>query len=675
MTQLIFNSKRILSEEYQQIAIWYFVAFFFGIIYHFSIQQKLLIAITVASCILVIILLLTLYYTINKESIFIVFINGCLLGFVLGNITAKIKTKITNVKPINRTIISNIIGNISEIMMTENNYFLLLNDVLISHKKYYGNKLINKLKISLPRDYDIDLQHGDRISLKAKIFTTNKLKTHLNPSYDQEFFNNLNSIEGTAKALSKISVISRNKPRYNLNYYIHYIQSNIEKKILNVMHHDTASVLSAIIIGNTTNIRENIMQDIRNSGVAHILCVSGLHISAVTLTVFFITRLLLNLSNTISYSYNIKAIALVVALIFSFVYLIIINFKIAATRAFIMNLILIISKFFSKQAISIRNVMFTASCMLIFYPEYIFHPSFQLSFIAVLSLISGNQILNKKLITQNTHYKIGIFYSLRNYLYVIIYTTLLASLGTSIFVGYHFYKIPSYGIISNLIIVPITSFLIIPISILALLMMLIGYEYIPLILLDYIIYYFYQIAHYIAELPKSVIYTGNIQKHALLLFAIIFFWLIIWKTNIKILAIAFIPILGLVLLKQVKPVCIYSHFLNAIGIVNAKKELTIYTDNIDHKVIENWYHWYGQSEYLFDKKKLSDNQIFITKFNKKIALNITKCFSPEDADVQIITSNKLKCNTFNNQLNITHDMIKQFKEIIIYCNSEFCYLK
>nr|WP_241773766.1 ComEC/Rec2 family competence protein [Rickettsia asembonensis] len=82
-------------------------------------------------------------------------------------------------------------------------------------------------------------------------------------------------------------------------------------------------------------LNRQIMQDMRQNGISHVLCVSGLHLSLVVMIIFLTTRFLLNLSNYLAYNFNIKLISAYCSLIGSFGYLELSGMQIAATRAFI----------------------------------------------------------------------------------------------------------------------------------------------------------------------------------------------------------------------------------------------------------------------------------------------------------------------------------------------------
>ncbi len=118
------------------------------------------------------------------------------------------------------------------------------------------------------------------------------------------------------------------------------------------------------------------MKEMRQSGISHILCVSGLHLSLVAMLFFISTRFLLNLSNYIAYNYDIKLIAAICSLIGSYGYLQLSGMQIAATRAFIMTAIFIYAVMIGRKAYPLRSLAIAAFIILSMNPEYIFHPSF-----------------------------------------------------------------------------------------------------------------------------------------------------------------------------------------------------------------------------------------------------------------------------------------------------------
>lgn len=109
-----------------------------------------------------------------------------------------------------------------------------------------------------------------------------------------------------------------------------------------------------------------------------------------------------------------------------------------------------------RSSYPLRSVMIAGGCILLFSPEYVLHPSFQLSFSALLCLISGYELYlrNQKLIGRSK----GIFASIKLYVFSNLYSSFLGSIVTAPFVIYHFYKFATYSLLMNLLAVPLMSF-------------------------------------------------------------------------------------------------------------------------------------------------------------------------------------------------------------------------
>ena len=93
------------------------------------------------------------------------------------------------------------------------------------------------------------------------------------------------------------------------------------------------------------------------------------------------------------------------------------------------------------------------------------------------------------------------------YMYSLVFASIFAGLATAPFIAYHFNNFAPYGVLTNLICVPLTDFIIMPIGIIAILLMPTGLEWIPAFILKYAIKVFIDISHYTAMLPWASMYT------------------------------------------------------------------------------------------------------------------------------------------------------------------------
>ncbi len=420
--------KSQLTEEYQRLSLWYFVSFFFAIIYYFTampvINLVLLTSITIA------ILSICHIYCLK---LFINFICYCLIFFMIGLISSDIRVKLSDTVSIKKIIIAEISGKIVVIKPTIHGRQITLTDVTSTK----GN--FNKIRVNVAKKFTTKLKIDDRIKFKTKLYP---LQSSVLPgTFDFGFYLQMQKIAATGYALSTPQILAKqnqNNFYTNLNTKINNLRIIAYNRLINLIGDKHGNFVAAILIGETKSIDPIIAKNMRDSGIAHILSVSGLHLSLVALILYVSSRIILNFSNFLAYQVNIKIIAAIISILGSFGYLIFSGGNIAATRAFIMTLVFIISIMVGRTPYPIRSVMIAALVILLITPEYIFHPSFQLSFAAVLCLISGYEFYIRHRIFFGSN--LGFLAKIKTYILANIYSSFLASIVTAPFVVYHFYK-------------------------------------------------------------------------------------------------------------------------------------------------------------------------------------------------------------------------------------------
>lgn len=166
------------------------------------------------------------------------------------------------------------------------------------------------------------------------------------------------------------------------------LRRSIVERIYNILPPDEAAVAVAIVAGDQTKISRPLIDAYRNSGLAHFLSISGLHMSMLAGLMFFLVRMVMALIPPLSLRYNSKKVAAVLAIFIGAVYLVISGAAIPAQRAFIMTLVVLLAVLFERQAISVRTLTWAALIVLVVTPEALVGASFQMSFAAVFALVA-----------------------------------------------------------------------------------------------------------------------------------------------------------------------------------------------------------------------------------------------------------------------------------------------
>jgi competence protein ComEC len=261
------------------------------------------------------------------------------------------------------------------------------------------------------------------------------------------------------------------------------------------------AIAAALLTGQQAGIGQADAQAMRDSGLSHLLSVSGLHISIVMGTVFFMLRFLLALWERAALRLPIKAIALVAGLAAGGFYMGLTGSEVPMQRSFLMAALVVLALLAGRSAISLRALGLAALVVLAIRPDALASASFQMSFAAVAALIAGFEALRWRLPRWLEH--AGVARRVLMVLAGLVATSVLASLATAPYAAFHFQRASLYGVAANALAVPLTSFLVMPAGICAMLLMPLGLEAIALVPMGYGCAAILAIAHEVASWPGA----------------------------------------------------------------------------------------------------------------------------------------------------------------------------
>lgn len=282
---------------------------------------------------------------------------------------------------------------------------------------------------------------------------------------------------------------------------LEYLRVAISYKIHKAMPEQTANITEALMIGRRAGIPESVLEALRGSGLAHLLAISGLHIGLVAGALFFFTRLGLSMSERLALHYPIKKYAAIVAILGAFIYMVLAGAPTPTQRAMIMTAIVFGAILLDRWPFSMRVVAVSAFLVLLLAPHSLLSVSFQLSFAAVVILVASSEALMRK--WNMIKMQPGLFRRVAMYFGGVCSTTILASLATAPFTLFHFQHVATLGIAANLFAIPLMAFVIMPAGILAMLLMPLGLEYWPLVIMGYGIDHVVEVAIYFSEMEWS----------------------------------------------------------------------------------------------------------------------------------------------------------------------------
>ncbi len=172
------------------------------------------------------------------------------------------------------------------------------------------------------------------------------------------------------------------------------VRQAIGARIAAALPGETGAIATALITGERGGISEATTDAFRDSGILHILSISGFHMAILAGSVFF-SRVGLAAFPSIALVYPIKKWA-AAALFSAFAYLLISGAAFATVRSTIMIAIMFLAVLLDRPALALRNVILAATLILIVFPESLFDVGFQMSFAAVLALVSVYEALRER---------------------------------------------------------------------------------------------------------------------------------------------------------------------------------------------------------------------------------------------------------------------------------------
>ncbi len=315
---------------------------------------------------------------------------------------------------------------------------LTLNNLRITGKVFLfvtqENETVHLLSVIQP------LRYGDVIDLDAQItdfdFPCNPNLFDYNSYYHKQGL--IGSIFTTQ---SNIKIIRRHAGNWFIKNLIIPLRNYFFNTISQYLESNKKALLIGLLLGEKQEMSEKLRQTFADTGIAHILAVSGLHI-AILIGILLLLLPIIRVRGLLQ-------LAIIIVVIF--IYLSIIGFKISAVRAGLMALFVCLGLYTHRYYNPINSVLVAAIIILLFSPQAIFEISFQLSFIATLGII----MITPKLYNIIKKYKIPKY--ITRYLLLPFLVSLSATISIAPIVLNYFFQFPLLTVFANLLIIPLVS--------------------------------------------------------------------------------------------------------------------------------------------------------------------------------------------------------------------------
>jgi len=311
-------------------------------------------------------------------------------------------------------------------------------------------------------------------------------------------------------------------------------RSAIALRIRSQLPDATGAIAIALTVGDQTALRAADLNAMRDSGLAHLLSISGLHIAIAAGLFFFGLRFALAFVPWIALRYPVKKWAAALAILAAALYAGLAGWTPPTQRSLVMWGMAFLAIILDRSPISLQLVAWAAALILMFQPETLLGASFQMSFAAVFALVVVFDRLGPWFAARRQAWGEGaswdaklfaIFGNSVLWLTTTIVTSFIASLATLPFALFHFDRLSNYGVFANAIAVPLTAFWIMPFAALSLLLMPFGLEGWPLQVMGWGCDALLWVAHWVAGWPGAIAILPAMPSIALTIIGAGLLWL------------------------------------------------------------------------------------------------------------------------------------------------------
>lgn len=400
-------------------------------------------------------------------------------------------------------------------------YIALINSV--DEKKQTGRIILNIQKDSLYHEFEI----GAPLLIKG-ILSKNRPPNNPNQFDYSKYLENKQIYAQLYADVDEIKIGTEIEK--NIWYYSSKLRTRIIRNLeKNNFHKTELNVAIALIMGQQQDISPEIIRDYQYAGAVHILSVSGLHIGFILI---FVTFILKPIPNTKRGSF----IKLLIILASLFTFGIIAGLAPSVVRSVTMFSFVAIGNHLRRSVNIYHTLLVSILLILLFEPSFLFDVGFQLSYLALFFIIWLQPILASIWLPKN---------KISKYIWDILTVSFAAQIGTLPLSIYYFHQFPGLFFVTNLIIIPLLSIIMI---LGVLVMLLAAFNSIPVFLsqlLEWSIYYLNKIINTIASLEQFIIQDIPLHFYLLLSSYLVVITAIIWlkKPNFNKLVLVLISII------------------------------------------------------------------------------------------------------------------------------------
>ncbi|WP_239805632.1 ComEC/Rec2 family competence protein [Croceicoccus hydrothermalis] len=306
---------------------------------------------------------------------------------------------------------------------------------------------------------------------------------------------------------------------------------HVRERLDTVAGIDAAAVAigATLASGDRSAIDEISAQAMRDAGLAHLLSISGLHVGAVVAIAWFVVMRIGGLFPAVALRWRLPILAGTAGAGAALGYTLLTGAALPTIRACIASFLVLFALSVGRQALSLRLIAIAAMTIMFFWPEAVVGPSFQFSFAAVIAIVAFHNSAGIQDFLARREEGRGWWRPV----VALFLTGLVVEACLSPLVLFHFHRTGVFGPFANLVAIPLTTALVMPLLGLSLALDLIGLGGPVWMATGWALQALIEIAFLASGSENSVILRAQPPLWSILLFAAGFFWCALWSGRIR----------------------------------------------------------------------------------------------------------------------------------------------
>ncbi|OYU37348.1 MAG: metal-binding protein [Novosphingobium sp. PASSN1] len=390
-----------------------------------------------------------------------------------------------------------------------------------------------QVRLNLPDANDLPgLVEGAEVRLRARLMPP--APPMLPGSYNFARAAWFQGLAATGNVIGPVTILASAHEGWSLRQWQQRLADHVRAQLSG----SPGTIAAAFASGDRGAIAETDEEAMRDAGLTHLLSISGLHVSAVIAGAYFLTIRLLALVPFIALRVRLPLLAAGVGALVGVFYTVLTGAEVPTVRSVSGSLLVLAALALGRDPLSLRLLATAAVFVMLLWPEAVLGPSFQMSFASVIAIVAFSTAAPAKAFLSHSHE--GRIARVGRHIAMLLMTGLVIELALMPISLFHFHRAGVYGAAANVLAIPLTTVLTMPLIALALALDLLGIGAPAWWAVGKSLELLLWLAHLVAGQPGAVTMMPGMSGGTFALFVGGLLWLAMWSGRVRLWG--FVPI-------------------------------------------------------------------------------------------------------------------------------------